>query len=169
MTATLLGDKALARKLNSLSKKASKKAIVAGITASMTPIVRVMRAGVNNISSEDFSASGKKAARATINKRFKKARREDTRSAVVGFGVGKRKRAPSRGGRRGVGIGSQNIHWFVLGTKERTTSEGRVTGEMSKILEGIAKMALASTRMASLAAAKKKIAQVIEREAKKKG
>ena len=45
-------------------------------------------------------------------------------AAKVGFGVGRHNRAEGkRSGKHksGVGISGQNVHWFALGTRERTT------------------------------------------------
>ena len=45
-------------------------------------------------------------------------------AAKVGFGVGRHNRADGkRSGKHksGVGISGQNVHWFALGTRERTT------------------------------------------------
>lgn len=49
--------------------------------------------------------------------------------AKVGVAVGKASKAGTRGkkaGRPGVGIGARNLHWFVLGTAQRSTGSKRV-------------------------------------------
>lgn len=54
--------------------------------------------------------------------------RKDPR-AKVGVAVGKASKALPRGkraGRPGVGIGGRNLHWWILGTDERTTGSKRV-------------------------------------------
>jgi len=56
--------------------------------------------------------------------------------AKVGLGVGKRKKPPPRT-RSGVGVSKQNIHWFVLGTKERVTKTGKPRGKIEPMLSGI--------------------------------
>lgn len=64
-------------------------------------------------------------------------------AAKVGFGVGRHNRNEGkRSGRNksGVGISGQNVHWFALGTRERTTGArsssvrrgGRTVGTRSK-------------------------------------
>jgi hypothetical protein len=77
-----------------------------------------------------------KEARKGVRSRFKKGK---TRvEALAGFGVGKRRKKKitkpvnSKGNRKGgIGIGAQNIHWWVAGTKKRTTGRtksGKITG-----------------------------------------
>jgi hypothetical protein len=177
--AVLLGDKELTRKLDHLSKSGSKRAIVSGIRASMTPIAKAMRAAIN---ATDASPSLKREARKTIGTRFAKAYKRDVREAKVGFAVGKKKKTIQRAvearGKRieagkssgsGVGISAANIHWFVLGTDERHHKSGHPTGQIANIFGGVTRLALAGSAAASLAAARRKIKQVIEREARKKG
>lgn len=51
--------------------------------------------------------------------------------AKVGAAVGKAVPQPkARTGRKGVGIGKRNIHWWFLGTAERRQKAGRRTGRM---------------------------------------
>ncbi len=180
MGAVLLGDKELERKLKHLSRRGSKRAITAGIRASMTPIARAMRAAIN---SSDATAELKRAARASIGARFGKTRRITERRAKVGFSVGKKAkqiRAAYRSKKvdgKGVGISAANIHWFVLGTDERTLKKGSArgpkaghpTGKLVGVFGDVTRHAMAGSMAASVAAARKKISQVIEREAKRKG
>jgi hypothetical protein len=181
MTATLLGDKQLERKLKHLSHRGSKRAITAGIRAGMTPIAQAMRAAIN---SADASAELKREARKTIGARFGKTRKISERHAKVGFAVGKRqkqiKTAQKGHGERGgggVGISAANIHWYVMGTDERVLKKGSArgpkaghpTGQIANVFGEVTRLALAGSMQASVAAARKKISQVIEREAKKKG
>jgi len=43
-----------------------------------------------------------------------------------------------KGSRRGVGISANNIHWAIMGTKQRTRkSDGASTGQMGPLLPGI--------------------------------
>jgi len=191
MTATLLGSKELNRKLERLSKSGSKRAIVAGIKASMKPVAKAMRAAINNTPTpEGWSGHGftaiKREARRSIGYRFTKTYRKSIREAVVGVKVGKRKTMRQRAitkameqrtaragkgkaGGKGVGVSLANIHWFFTGTKERHLKSGRSTGEIKPPFKHVTRMALASSAGASLAAARRKIKQVIEREARKKG
>lgn len=170
MTAVLLGDKELDRKLRRLGEKSSKKAIVAGIRASMTPIAKAMRAAIN---ASEASPELKREARKSIGARFGKVfGRSDVREAKVGFSVGKKqKKLKKTGGGKsgGVGVSARNIHWFVLGTDEREHKSGRATGQIANVFGQVTRLAMAGSAAASLAAARKKIKQVIEREARKRG
>lgn len=60
--------------------------------------------------------------------------------AKVGFNVGKgasKKRIkPKRSSRGGVGIGSQNLHWFILGTDARYTGKLKHRGEFKESKDG---------------------------------
>lgn len=168
MAEALLGSKALDRKLAMLGRSSAKKAITAGIRAGMTPVAKAMRAAIN---AADASTALKRKARAQIGKRFAKAKGGPLRgqqAAKVGFSVGKKAEARSSG--RGVGVGKENIHWFVLGTDERYHKEtGRWVGRIPAIFEGVTGAAIVGGADAALAAARKKIAEVIKREALKKG
>ena len=175
MTAQLTGDKELVRNLNELGTKGAKKATRAGIRAAMTPVARAARAGVNATTA---SPAVKRAARKAIGKRFVAKKAE----AKVGFGVGKpskKKRMAAHernvygeGGARlvrGVGISASNIHWFILGTKERATkTPARATGRIKSVLSDVIPNATMQSAGASVEAARRKIQQVIEREARKR-
>ncbi len=191
--ATITGDKALDRKFKRLASSGQRKASKAGIRAGMTPIAKAMRAAINAVPDSEASPSQKRGARKTVGKRFAKGRKGGAArgqyGAKVGFAVGKkRKKLAGKRTRPGVGIGARNIHWFVLGTKKRytgrrtwTTRKGgtrskstgnvrRYTGfiKAGKFID-VTKQALASSAGASIAAARKKIQQVIIKEARKKG
>jgi len=186
MTAVLLGDKELDRNLRKLGEKSSKKAIVAGIRASMRPIATAMRRAINQaIADPELKAE----ARKTIGARFARKYKSDLREAKVGFGVGKKRakqKATGQGQSAGVGLTSRTVHWFVLGTKERRLKkphtaafiddEGKLifrrvlsTGKVAAVFADVTRNVVASTGEKSLAAARKKIKQVIEREARKRG
>lgn len=81
-------------------------------------------------------------ARKTIATGFKKHKQGPQRgeyAAKVGFGVGRDTAARlaaqtvRRQGHPGVGIGKQDIHWFVLGTKTRRRKSGASTGRMGPL------------------------------------
>lgn len=179
--ASLTGDKALDRKLAALGPKTSTKAVTAGVNAGLRAVGKAMRSAVN---AADASPNLKREARKTIGSKFSKAKRGEVKGrkvAKVGFGVGrtkakiarsqtargKRMRAGKTKG-RGVGVSAQNIHWFVLGTKERTSKSGKAFGKIDDAFIDVTDMAIASSKQASLAAAKKKIGQVILNEARKR-
>ena len=180
MGAVLLGDKELERKLKHLSRRGSKRAITAGIRGSMVPIARAMRAAINATAA---STDLKREARKAIGARFGKTRRITERHAKVGFSVGKKAkqiRAAYRSKKvdeKGVGISATNVHWFVLGTDERVLKKGSArgpkaghpTGQIVNVFGDVTRLAMAGSMAASVAAARKKITQAIEREARKKG
>lgn len=60
------------------------------------------------------------------------AGQSDLTQGIVGAGVGSTNKLADkhRTHSGGVGIGGKNIHWFIVGTKERHTSSGRSTGSM---------------------------------------
>jgi len=171
--AVLLGAKELEAKLGNLEKRVSKKAISAGIRAGMTPVVKAMRAAIN--SNVYANASMKAGARRAVGKRFNKKRHKQIREAIVGFAVGR------RGSRRyqllskhkrprGVGIAAANIHWFVLGTDIRLlATSAQYTGRMGAFFRGVTEYARTASSPFMFAEAAKKIKQVINREAQKRG
>ncbi len=185
MTATLTGDKELIRKLNGLSRSGAKKAARAGLNAGATPVLKAARAAVNSASPPAGSTgpgwdSLKKTARRALKKRFVKGKLD----VKVGFGVGSSKSKAAKAKRmtaherstygqggaglvRGVGISEANIHWFVLGTSERRTKKRR-TGSIRPVLADVVPNATMQSAGASVEAARRKIAEVIEREARKR-
>lgn len=68
----------------------------------------------------------KKAMGMAVNSKGGKSRRDP--QAKVGAAVGKasRKSPFSRAGKRGVGMSARNIHWFILGTAQRSTGSTRI-------------------------------------------
>jgi len=172
--ATLSGDKQLIRKLSHLKGRGAQKATDAGLRAALTPVGKALRAAVN---ASGASPELKRAARASIGQRFQ--RRAKVRGKV-GFGVGKpakKKRMTAhqrnvygQGGAglvRGVGVSATNIHWFVLGTDQRVTSAGRVTGSIEDVFSGVTDTAVDASIGPALEAARAKMEQVFLRESRK--
>lgn len=198
------GDKAIDRQLRNLGGKASKKAARAGIRASMKPVAKACRSAIT--ATQGASTGLKREARKSIGQRFGKIKAGKFSGDVqarVGFSVGKRRRDSKgrrvvssaakgrakriKGGQkdRGVGIGPENIHWFVLGTERRDhdTRSVRVkgggrrteatgnpkhnTGRIKKVFKSVTKVALAASKRASTAAAHKKIRDVLKAETNK--
>jgi hypothetical protein len=96
----------------------------------------------------------------------------------VGVAVGKvskarqkkidaRTAAHKAGQAKGVGIGPQNVHWFVLGTKSRQTKTGHSTGRMPPQVPNIVKDGVARGYPKALQAMIAAVQNGIEREAKK--
>lgn len=118
------GLQSLVSKLEILQKDVAKKVLMAGV-----------RAGLNAIGSQIKKDLDPRLTEAKRSVRSKiKIRRKGQVIAKVGFGVGPRNRKRSttlpRGSKRGVGIGANNIHWWLIGTKNRYTGRriGRRTG-----------------------------------------
>lgn len=166
-------------KLKHLSRDGSKKAIVAGVRAGLTPIRRAMRSAINASSA---SPALKREVRKTIGSRFNKKIGRGQYGAKVGFAVGKKRASTamrknrsaasnvtSSGAAKGVGASANDIHWFVLGTVGRhTMSPSRYVGIIPAIFDGVTDKAIAASSGASLEAARQKIKQVLEREAKRR-
>lgn len=175
----ITGDKELDKKLRDLSTKGARKAMASGINASLTPIVKAIRAGVNASSA---SANLKSQARKAVGKRFvrggtSRMGKTTAQVAKAGFGVGfsgkrRQKAIASAAGKsksRGAGISIGNIHWPVLGTAQRRTKTGHPTGAMPRMFGGVVARAFMASKTASLEAARRKLAEVIRKEAQKKG
>ena len=124
--AAIDGLDAILKKLTILETKSAGKVLAAIVRAQLTVIGKQMKADVDRKVKE-----GRKGVRS----RFKNSARKNVIKAVVGFGVGKRKKnAPKVVGRKGnrkggVGIAAQNIHWWVAGTKQRQTG-GKMSGKV---------------------------------------
>lgn len=184
MLEAISGQKQLEAKLRHLGGKGAVRAVAAGTRASLTPIARALRAA---ITASDASTNLKREARKTIGFRFQRGGtsrigKTTTPVAKAGFSVGKKaggevKKFQAKAGRkasagkaqRGVGISSNNIHWYVLGTNERfQKSTGKSVGEITNIFGDVTRRALDTSTAPSLAAARLKISQVIRRESLKR-
>lgn len=122
-------DKALANLDTKVARKVTRTAVNAGLTA--------MAKGIRTaISAAPISPQLKRALKRAVGKRFNRTRRgSKDMSAKAGFGVGKKRktRVAKRSGKTkgGVGLSAANAHWFLLGTKDRTTkTSGRYTGRI---------------------------------------
>lgn len=176
----IIGARELDRKLAFLSTAGSKMAIAAGINAGLTETARAIRAEIGNtpviVKGKDSSVV-KREARKTIGKRFVRGGtdrmgRGTARVAKAGFSVGKKKKSlkPKGGGKSsGVGLSARNIHWFVLGTRERHhDTTGKKTGKIKAFYENVIDRAMATSGGQVDRAIRDKTAQVITREARKK-
>jgi hypothetical protein len=145
----LVGIKDVDRKLKRMESKDARKAARAGVGASLTVYGKAIRREIG--AEAGASQRLKRALKKTIGRKAKRGRRTGY-EAKTGLGVGKRK--PIAGGRAkgaGVGVSKQNVHWFALGTKDRTQkSTGRSTGALKPI--GAVRRAIISSRSAALKA-----------------
>jgi len=171
----LKGFSRLTANLEKTQRKTSQKVARAGMSASLTPLTKAMRAAVN---ASPASKEVKRQARKLIGRSLKKSKGNYTGKA--GFAVGKQSKKKSmtaherfvygQGGAgmaKGVGISASNIHWFVLGTDERQTKSGKATGMIKDLLKGVIPAATVSARGAMLEAARNKCDQVLARETAK--
>jgi hypothetical protein len=182
----ITGDRTLDRKLKHLAERSGRRAMARGVSAGMTVLGKACRAAIN--ATPGATPGMKREARRAIGKRFQRGGtnrmgRTTAQVAKVGFAVGKRAAAAARAralgheGRakrieagetagRGVGISIANIHWFVLGTKERQHKSGHPTGSMEGVFGDVTERAFAAGHGAALQAARDKIAAEIEKEAR---
>ncbi len=172
MSVGIEGLEEVREKLAAIRDKGVKKAAKAGINAGLTPLVQGIRSEVNGAS---ISPELKKAVRQTLGKRLKKSGEDYVGKA--GFAVGRqtaKKKAAARSraadkDKRGVGISTANVHWFVLGTQDRQTAGGHRTGKIEALLAGFVAKAASSAESRITAAAADKITQVLAAEAAQKG
>lgn len=111
-------------------------------------IARAMVRGGLNVTGKqikkDLDPKAKDAAK-SVKSRFKKGKFKIV--AKVGFGVGPRNKKKSTTRPRtkkqgGVGIGPNNIHWWVIGTKQRATTKTKANrGKMPAMQPGLARIA----------------------------
>ena len=133
----------LLKKMSVLENKSAEKILGAMVRAKLNVIGKQMKKDTSNKVKE-----GRKGVRA----RFKHKINKNMIKALVGFGVGKRKKnEPKKVNRQGnkkggVGISATNIHWWVAGTKKRTTGgrntrAGHDTGTMPEMQPELAAQA----------------------------
>ena len=168
MTRAVIGADALNAKLISLAKNTSKKAARAGISAGLRVVAKAIRQAIN---ASDAPADVKRQARKTIGSRFGKRKGGPGRGRIearAGFAVGKKRQPPTARRSRGVGLGVQDVHWFVLGTQERATKSGHATGKIDAMLSEAVRTAVGMSGDTALSAARAAVARVIERDARRK-
>lgn len=120
------GVKELDRKLKKVETKLANKAARAGL-------LKGVRLGAKLAKKE--VPSKLKSVKKSIGSSVKKSKGGESKGitqAKFGVSVGKKSKAKpaKRSSHGGVGITSDNVHWFVLGTANRETSSGKSTGRM---------------------------------------
>lgn len=118
------GLEELNRKLNKLATVYSIDLSRKALAAMAQPLKSAIRKQVNNVA---MSAGMKRDVRTTIGSTLKKDK--GTYLLRVGLGVGKETKARAaqrkrRGGKPGVGISKQNVHWVVFGTGRQSQLAG---------------------------------------------
>lgn len=115
MTVEIVGIETLIRRMEILKQNGKVSVMRSAIRGGLNAIGKQMKADL------DPKAKQGKVA---VKSKFKKGKK--TITAKVGFGVGKKrgKTYPKnrKGNRKsGVGIDGNNVHWWVAGTRQRTT------------------------------------------------
>ena len=127
MVAAITGDAGLMRALKTLKDSAAKRAMQRGLNKGAQEGRKAVKASVPSRYKEIRKAIGWRA--------IKRSKNKNEPGAKIGAAVGKRGKssktsAKIRTGRKGVGISKKNIHWWFLGTQQRTTKAGKQTGRM---------------------------------------
>jgi hypothetical protein len=128
----------LLKKMSVLENRSAEKILGAMVRAKLNVIGKQMKKDTSKKVKE-----GRKGVRA----RWKHKINKNMIKALVGFGVGKRKKnepkqANRQGNKRGgVGISAKNIHWWVAGTEQRETRYGSDRGQMPAMQPGLAAQA----------------------------
>jgi len=165
----LQGARELERKLKHLQSQGSKKVARAAVTGMVGPIRKGIRQQVN---ATPATTELRRAARKAVGSKVKK-QPDGSYGAKAGLGVGKmtkkqRASASARAaGGQGVGVSKHNIHWFVLGTTERTqTSTGKSVGRIKPVFKGVVPRAVTASTPAAIAAGAEKARKQLKKEAK---
>lgn len=117
-----------------------------------------------------------KDARKAVGSSLKKSRKTALVEGKAGIGVGKKKKKQvqdeqaAKRGRPGVGITANNIHWMILGTKERYTKKGKQYRGIMRPNDELKDLIVRSWRLGRIkfmATMEKRMRQLIEREAAK--
>lgn len=134
---------------------------VSGV-AELDKVFRELKKGLaNKIARPGLNKAGRLAAKkvkASIPSRYKGVRKSIKSRSVktkynggfagvkIGAGVSRKRNAEkeSRKGRKGVGIGARNVHWWFIGTGERRTKSGRRTGRMPKQAVGVSEVLMSA-------------------------
>lgn len=130
--------------------------------AELDKVFRELKKGLaNKIARPGLYKAGRLAAKkvkASIPSRYKGVRKAIKSRSVktkynggfagvkIGAGVSRKRSAEkeSRKGRKGVGIGARNVHWWFIGTGERRTKSGRRTGRMPKQAVGVSEVLMSA-------------------------
>lgn len=163
------GVDTILKRLDALEKKGKVVVVRAAIKGGLNVVVKQMKADTD---------PQVKEARKGVRSRFKKGKTKI--EALAGFGVGKRRKKKltkpvnSKGNRKGgLGISASNIHWWVAGTKKRTTGakKGKRTGNgfsnrgrMPAMQPGLARIAYQKSRGKIQAEMIKRGALALEKE-----
>lgn len=129
ISGNITGDEELDRTLKRLATSGQKRIARAALGKALTVLARGVRNAID---------PKQKSAKKTVGTKNKKNKKTGVHEAKVGLGIGKRTKSKKQrvGNKPGVGISKTNIHWLVLGTKSRTTDDGKSTGAMPPVGKG---------------------------------
>jgi len=160
MTDTIDGLTAIIKRMESLSDRGKVSVMRSAIRTGLNAIGKQIR--------RDLDPKAKDAAK-SVRSRFKAGRRKII--AKVGFGVGPRNKkrtdlTPRAAGRPGVGIGPNNVHWWISGTALRRNRYGS-TGAMPAMQPGLARLAAVKAEVSMSSKMAKAAARQLEKEVAK--
>lgn len=159
--------KALGRGLEQFKDSTRRKIVRGGVTKALRRLNKAIKGKVPPNLKDIKKAVGYRLAKATGT---------DLIGGKVGAGVGikaKRKEALAakrqkrREGHDGVGIGPENVHWFILGTVDRTHAGGNSTGRMPAQVPDIIRSGMSSAKGEAFQAMADHIEEGIKKEAAK--
>lgn len=118
------GVHAVDQQLIKLESKVARRIVRKATNAGLKEVTDAIR---SEIKAAPLSPQLRRALLRTVGRRFKKNRRTGQLEAKAGVSVGKKTKPLNRSGRNkgGVGIGPRNVHWFILGTQNRTVKKTR--------------------------------------------
>lgn len=160
MTDAVLGLETILKRMDELNDRGKVNVLRSAI-----------RTGLNAIGAQIRKDLDPKAieAKKSVRSRFKAGRRKIV--AKVGFGVGPRNKKrtdmkPRAKGRPGVGIGPNNVHWWISGTGPRRNRYGP-TGSMPAMQPGLARLAAARVTVSMSSKMAKSAAKQLNKEVAK--
>ena len=135
MSSEVLGVELVKKKLKALRLSVQNKLERQAVSAGLRMLAKAIKSEVPSAWKEGRKAIGFSFIRG-------KGKFAGTTFAKAGVGAGLKKKARekresskgSRNGRKGVGIGVANFHWFILGTEERETGSRRVGAHRSGVI-----------------------------------
>jgi hypothetical protein len=164
----LTGLAEIDRRLSDLPLAPANRIARKGLSVAVRLLARRMRAMVTS-----GGPTVKKALKGYVRKTQEDGGKRITAKAG---GVGKQadkaaqaaKKKHAASGKRGVGISSRNIHWWLMGTRDRTQKQtGRRTGQMPA--QSVVKTAASSGMSEALEAMADKCREALAEEVKKLG
>lgn len=181
---SLTGVRKLDRKLQALDRKVQKKLIRSAVNKALTVAKKVIKSEI---------PAKYPDLRKSIGKRLAKAKTGSAKGITVGkvgaaVGVTAKRRTKNAAKKRprkkpGVGIGPENAHWFLMGTKDRQTGHKQIrlsgkkyridthkpihnTGRMKSVAPGAVERGFAQSKAAQMAKVQESLTDGIAKEAK---